>query len=630
MSRIDELPKYRANLGRHVHDLSHKFGFTASVAHLLPVFHDFLNPGETVQLGFDYNLRTQPLASAAMVDLKSHVEYFFVPINLLYEPFGNMFYNINDSYSSMFPVGHTNVDQIQDHFPLLDFESFQSYVSANSGDVLGYETRINQIYRLFDMLGYNNNNLQLPPDIQDGNFNPNVFPYPLLAYNCIYQYYYRLDTREVFNQNTFNWDKFYNVSLVDNGLTNFDWFKIHYRPKSSDYFTDVKVSPILDILNTNSEALQQAQQWLSGNQEVRPQAGSELAELYTTFAQNIGGSSGSTGSADFDSAASSLFNYGEGGVSRGTLRINSSKSLIAGSAPGSETQARLENQHTHPLGNGVVGASAFNTANIRALFATEKLWSITGRARKHYDDQTLAHFGVSVPHDPKHEISIFGKDDGVIPIGEVISTSSSYDNNTGVYGGLGEIAGKGYGSLKSKIHKFTAPCHGVVMAILSFEPVLTYGNTYLKSNVLTDKNDLYNPEFDNLGMQPLFAYEGNISVTDENSLYNINGWQYRYEQWKRRFNRVSKAFQGDGSLDSWMLDFTAPQTVDAADTENYLSYLHSPSELNQIMLVNYITGEAEGWNPVRCYDGDPFVVDGFVRCKKISTMSDTSLPRLDA
>ena len=41
MPRIDEMPEYRAKLGKSVHDLSHKFGFTATVGHLLPVFHDF-------------------------------------------------------------------------------------------------------------------------------------------------------------------------------------------------------------------------------------------------------------------------------------------------------------------------------------------------------------------------------------------------------------------------------------------------------------------------------------------------------------------------------------------------------------------------------------------------------------
>ena len=74
MAKIDEMPQHRANLPRTGHNLSHDFGFTCTCAHLLPVFHDFLNAGETVTLGFDFNLRTQPLDSAAMSKLKTHTE----------------------------------------------------------------------------------------------------------------------------------------------------------------------------------------------------------------------------------------------------------------------------------------------------------------------------------------------------------------------------------------------------------------------------------------------------------------------------------------------------------------------------------------------------------------------------
>ena len=38
---------------------------------------------------------------------------------------------------------------------------------------------------------------------------------------------------------------------------------------------------------------------------------------------------------------------------------------------------------------------------IRQLFANEKLAMITGRTKKNYDSQVLAHYGVSVPHDVK-------------------------------------------------------------------------------------------------------------------------------------------------------------------------------------------------------------------------------------
>lgn len=598
MPRIDEMPEYRARLSRTTHDLSHKFGFTATVAHLLPVFHDFLQAGETVELGVNYNLRTQPLQSAAMVDIKSHVEYFFVPAFLLYEPFGQMFYNIDEQYSSLFP-SHDNYQKIISALPVLDFSALLTEMQSSDTVMVGFEEWHNHVYRLFDMLGYNNFQLNATGG-SPYSWNPNVFPYPILAYNCIYQYYYRLDNRERFNQYTFNWDEFYNVPVVDSSFIGsaVSWqelIRLHYRPKDSDYFTDCKVSPLVDVLNLNAKtSLPMADSWLS-----RVSNGLEVL------------SSGSHGLGSYPSPtvrdnAPTGSNYNDPSVSIQTQFGFRSQNPI----PGSSTTGYL-----------AMNGTDITTSNIRALFANEKLNSITGRARKHYDDQVLAHLGFKVPHDIKHEISCFGHDRGLIHIGEVISTADTAS------AGLGEIAGKGYGLLQSKTHKFTAPCHGVVMAILSFVPDVAYGNTYLKANAVTDRNSFYNPEYDSLGMQPVFGYEGNPqNASIRNS---IIGWQYRYEQWKRRYNRVTKAFAGQGSLDSWMLDFQAPDSITQPNANNFEDYLHDPSELNQIMLVNYHNTAVVG-DESKVYDGDPFVVNAFIHCKKVSTMSDYSLPRLDA
>ena len=586
MPRIDELPEYRAKLPKNVHDLSHKFGFTATVAHLLPVFHDYLNAGETVELGFNYNLRTQPLQSAAMVDIKSHVEYFFVPMQLLYEPFSSFLYGIDDLYSSNFPVNNGN-QIVQDTLPVLDFTALNTEMQSYDTDVIYFEEWMNHAYRLMDHIGYNNTDLN--HILGNTNHNPNEFPYPLLAYQCIYQYYYRLDNRERFNQSVFNWDKYYNTPVVTLNTTGYqNLFQLHYRPKDSDYFTDVKVSPIVDVLNLNvKSSFAVANNWLSRENSVaanRPVVTS--------------GSQGTIGSAQSDSPTG----------------------LFSGNVPSSNIQTNFGFGGYESNLPSYVNGMDINTANIRAMFASEKLWSITGRARKNYDDQTLAHFGFEVPHDPKHEITCFGHDRGLIHIGEVISTADTAN------AALGEIAGKGYGSLQTKPHKFTAPCHGVVMAILSFVPDVTYCDTYGKYNVMSTRADIYQPEYDHLGMQPLFGYEGTIS--DYANWTDIVGWQYRYEQWKRRFNRVSKAFGGNGSLDSWMLDFHAPQHSNVPNVPRFYYYLHDPSELNQIMLVNYIyTAQID---ETKSYDGDPFVVDSFIYCKKVSTMSDYSLPRLDA
>lgn len=583
MPRIDEMPDYRAKLGSTSHDLSHSFGFTATCAHLLPVYHDLVQPGERVRLGFNFNLRTQPLQSAAMEEIDVYTEYFFVPMPLLYEPFGNTYYNIADNFSSNFAL---NAQGLGNDFPVFPFDSFASeiYTSraykpySQDGVTVG-ESLGQMYYRLMDMLGYNPTISEDPSAM----FNPNVFPFPLLAYHCIYQYYYRLDSREKFNQHSFNWDKYYNTSVVpDDALS----FVIHYRPISNDYFSDIKVSPIVDVLNLNvKSSFEQANQWLT--RRTLPVVGDEVLSSGSTI--------GSVGSLSPLNDIRTNFGF-----------------------TGTE----------NPDGVAQANGQDINTANIRAMFATEKLWSVTGRAKKHYDDQTLAHFGFKVPHDPKHEISVFGKDHSVIHIGEVISTAATSDAP------LGEIAGKGYGQQQAQRHDFTAPCHGVVMVIFSIVPRRRYENTYLKVNALTSRLDLPIPEYDHLGMQPLFRYETNINGTNAQERSDVMGWQYRYEQYKRRYNRVTRVFQSEGTLSSWMLhnQANALQLPNGANQNQYLSFVYWPTAINSIMLVPYVNNWSETFdqNNALVYDADPFIIDSFIYSKKISWMSDYSLPRLDA
>lgn len=591
MANIDQMPDYQANLGRHTHDLSHSFGFTCTTGHLLPVFHDLLQPGEKVRLSFNYNLRTQPLQSAAMEEIDTHVEYFFVPMPLLYEPFGSTYFNLNDNFSSNFPSDAVNLGS---NYPVLDFDDLKNtlyidratYPVVQDGVSIG-ESLGQMSYRLLDHLGYNNN--LVDSTISSFGFNPNVFPYPLLAYQCIYQYYYRLDTREKFDNSVFNWDKYWNTNLVKlQGQDVNKLLLLHYRPRNNDYFSDVKISPIVDVLNLNvKNSFEQAKQWLTRGQT----------------------SSGNTILASGD---------------------NSSTYPTSSSSSDASNFVQTQFGFRYLSGTGIsssINGSDITTANIRAMFATEKLWSVTGRAKKHYDDQVLAHLGYKVPHDPKHEISVFGHDRSVIHIGEVISTASTDDAP------LGEIAGKGYGRDNSQVHEFTAPCHGVVMIIFSVTPRYRYGGTYLKVNALTSRQDLPIPEYDHLGMQPLFRYEGDI-VANSSERNDIMGWQYRYEQYKRRFNRVTKAFQSNGSLESWMLDFSAfriPQ-ANVPNQDQFANYLYMPTDLNDIMLVRYnpIWSEAYDEDNSAIYDNDPFVVDSYISSKKISWMSDYSLPRLDA
>lgn len=582
-------PKHRAQLPKTGHNLSHKFGFTAPPAYLLPVFHDILNPGETVNIGFNFDLRTMPLQQAAMTKLKVHTEYFFVPMQLLYEPFADTYFGINDKFSSNF----TN-DVSSNRFPVVNMSGLLTAMRqarTTYDDSIG-ESLGSMWVRLLDMFGFN------PVAITGattGNYNPNMFPWQLLAYQAVWQYYYRIDERERFNQRSFNFDRYYATQLVeDYDYLTRQLFRLHCRPFDDDYFTSAHVSPIV------------------GPRNLRQASGS-LDDLNTYLTRS---SSNSQSSVISNGSIGGLGYYSD---------APSQYSAIDKSV---QTNFGFKTNYVNSGNFILINGADINTANIRAIFANEKLWSITGRAKKHYDDQTLAHFGFEVPHDVKHEISAFGHDYTEISIGEVISTAST-DGAP-----LGEIAGKGYASQKSQKHKFTAPCHGVVLVLWSCVPERSYVGTYLKVNALTDSNDLYKPEYDHLGQQPLFGYEFN--PRDPNTIASIYGWQYRYEQYKRRYNRTTAAFSDFGLLNSWMLTYIPKKAMDGASVSNDTSFnfVYYPTDLNNIMLAQYsmdfpTISEGQELYYGLVYANDPFVVDSFVDCTKVSTMSDYSLPRLD-
>ena len=644
MAKIDEMPEYRAKLPTHSHDLSHDFGFTCTTAHLLPVFHDFLNAGETVELGFNYFLRTMPLQSAAMCKLTTHIEYFFVPMQLLFQPFGSFLYGINDEFSSNFVVAIKDKLPVVDLNGILDAASLSRTVYSQNGHNVGENEKM-LVYRLADMFGFDPCRIDSE---SGGHINPNIFPYQYLAYNCIYEYYYRLDSREKFDQRFFNFDRFYQRTdvieyneLFSSSVDAMRMFGVRYRPLGNDYFTDVKVSPIVDPLNlSNHQTLQGVNDWLSQTTNLSPVAGAASGDAWTAIQQSLGGAGGQTGSAVYPLGADQYtiaHRASDGSLYPASgsvpLGVNASGSHDGDVGTSAYAKLQLRTPHTHQL-DGDLG-SALNTANIRAMFANEKLWSITGRAKKHYDDQTLAHFGFKVPHDPKHQITCFGHDKGRIDIGEVISTSNTYDGTNG--SPLAEIAGKGYGNMQGKSHRFKAPCHGVVMVIFSVESDRNYYKGVPKYNVMTNRQDLYQPEYDHLGMQPLFSYEVGDYVDTDHSF--IMGWQYRYEQWKRRYNRVTSAFANRGfhqveraPFYSWMPVSDANITESegyTADSNNYVNYLNLPTDINDLMLVNYsLTWSGDGTQSI--YSFDPFVVASHISCKKLSTMSDYSLPRLDA
>ena len=589
MAKSDARFEYKANLGRTDFDLSQRFGLTLAPGMLIPLWFDFATPGDSYYISHDLPLlRSSVLAQPAMVDVKVHYETFFVPMQMIYQPFEQTMFSLKNAQSNFYDIFGSLQN---DNFPKFDYNDFVTQVINVSNPTNDYHA---DAFRLADVLGLNPINFTGANALNQAAYVPSFFPYQLLAYHTIFQYYYRLDDKSQFENSYCNWDSYYNSTSPVKMPR--DFMSIHGRPWDFDYFTSMYRSPIVSNPNL---------------QTVMP---------------------GSTYSDLLDNSF----------VTRG---INAN-----GSNAGSNGGVNSFSTSFPTTYNSIYAQGSISTAAIRQMFANEKLAMITGRTRKNYDSQVLAHYGVNVPHDVKHDITMVHHDEFDLNVQEVTSLASTPASGGTPATALGELAGKSYASGSGKQFKFTAPVHGVMMTIISIEPKKRYfGAMFDKCNSITSAFDFPTPEFDRLGNQPMFRYE--CGMNNNNTSFNntdIVGWKERYYSFKRKYDKLTYAFgfdnpsqNGVNNYTPFMLGFapfaingTGGTTVDERpDLEN--RFYIERNCMDNLCLVDFAYGwktstdpNEENWSisPWLVYARDPFIVNSFIKAKKVSWMSKDGEP----
>ena len=576
MAKSDARFEYKANLSRTDFDLSQRLGFTCAPGMELPIWYDFASPGDSFYISHDMPLlRSDNLARPAMIDVKVHYETFFVPMQMILQPFENCMFSLKNFQSTNFD-GRTLSNN---NFPLFDFSGYIGDILTNHNlDDIHADA-----FRLADLMGLMPWNFVLGNSILQAQFKPNFFPWQLLAYHTIWMYYFRLDDKSDFKASICNWDSSYGSALPV-GTQETDMMIIHQRPWDFDYFTSIYRSPI--VSNQNLQNVMGYAQY------------SDLISLNTNPI-TTGGSN--TGVNDNKNAFSSA-------LGSTLVDVNVSKGI--------------------------------STAAIRQMFANEKLAMITGRTRKNYDSQVLAHYGVSVPHDVKHDITMIHHDEFDLNVQEVTSLAATSDAT------LGELAGKSFATGNGKQFKFTAPCHGVIMTLFCVEPKKRYLAGFDRINQVQDAFDFPTPEFDRLGNEPMYRYEVGYNTMDVSmNIYDIIGWQERYKANKRRYDKATYAFdvvgRGSNNWSAYMLCMRpyahgsnlGSGVSQRPDLENRF-YIERDC-LDQVCMVEFAYGwkystdpDEESWShsPWLVYARDPFIVNSFVKAKKVSWMSRDGEP----
>lgn len=612
---------FEAHLGRHSHNTDGGYASSLCMGAIVPQYFDVLSPGETVYFQPSMFVRLQDVVTAFFGKVDVHMDAFFVPMSMLYTAYGQIFTQTDDVISSFYGV-------LGDEFPL--FDVYGSVSESQHGIDLrikkfeGADCVGKEFMRLLDALDenpfivLNTHNMQSSEheqsqeDIDDSLCKtPYISPWLFCAYQAIYQKFYRNEEFEQFDIHSYNIDSKY-LNIGQTPFVKRELVQLRYHQRLSDYFTDLRISPIASAVNKVGGGRTDGDY-----SDGFPLNGGSLRDIFYKV-------------DSFLSPSNSYF-IGQ--------KINNP----SGVEPANTFDDVSVSSMAEPDDSSF---NYINTSNIRSLFALDKYLRIWGRAGKTYDDQILAHFGVKIPHDVKHDLTHIKHYQASLTADPIYGTANiplgrTVENQPELVSTLGQVGAQAQCTVSGDSHKFTAPVHGVFMIVAYALSKPIYEGTFSKLHLLTNRLSFPIPEFDKLGAQPMYAFEYNRMKLDDTHITERVGWQNRYEQFKRKYNRCSFTYSNkllnyrisgvSNVYSPWLLSRVAFETNrQGSELMAGQRFFEPVNSLDTVMVKQY----DETWQddyfkvPHLMFQTDPLITDFYCKCKKVSWMSETGEPDL--
>lgn len=269
----------------------------------------------------------------------------------------------------------------------------------------------------------------------------------------------------------------------------------------------------------------------------------------------------------------------------------------------------------------IKSADNFTIANLRSAYALDKLYRLMLSAKDgSYSEQMKVRFGVDAPDDD-WKSKFIGAIDAPVTIGDVTTTSDTYDESSQSGAIPGTLYGNGWSQSKGNID-FTAKEHGIIMGIFSILPECDYQSDQLDAfNTKLKREDFFVPEFADLGKQPTPIYQ--FKFTKDTDMSKVLGWNLRYSEYKTSLDMVHGVFNSDDKFQNQSYNaWVAPRNQTLAQYSNgaTVSFFKAlPSVLNQIMVQQYDGTEQT----------DQFLVNAGFNVQAIRPMSIYGEPSLN-
>ena len=576
MSSLFKLPNVRNHTSRNGFDMSCKNAFTAKAGELLPVYWKFVLPGDKFNLRVQHFTRTPAVQTAAFTRIKEDFYAYFVPLRLLWRYFPTA---INKLYSQVPVAGSlTMTNTLDGKLPWVSLSGILASINAGAKlrDLNGFQ-RNYQSAKLVNYLGYMyipdeyNRLVSAGPGIPGNPFvdDLKVSPFPLLAYQKIYQDYFRFSQWENLNSNAYNVDyigdngnSHSSYDFLDGisdanrrGLTDTGFLAMRYNNWRKDIFTGV-------LPNSQFGSVSLANAPLSVDKSI------------TTFSR--------LGVAQVGTGVGDTFHPLQTEAISGSTKMNMSYSDGSSSTSGKTLFTDTATGETRITGSQLKTANAraqLSILDLRKALATQKLKEITQAHDLTIKDQQKAHWGVTLPDSLSSECIFVGNVTSDLDINEVVNQNLyGSDNN-----GRATISGKGTGYDDSHLGSYEAKEFGIIMVLYTATPLLDYEAIGTDMQLVkTSVEDFPIPEYDKLGLDTIPSYwlSNCEAVGAPSASY---GWLPRYMDFKASVDLVRGEFLQ--TLKSWVAPVSRDilkNTWFGGNVAGWRSFKVNPSVLNPI------------------------------------------------
>lgn len=610
-----------SNLQNHPHrsgfDIGRKNAFTAKVGELLPIYWDISMPGDKYKFNIEYFTRTQPVETSAYTRLREYFDFYAVPLRLLWKSAPSVLTQMQD-VNQIQALSLTQNLSLGTYLPSISLSQLSNCLiqlngaSSDPGSSSGFKNmfgffRADLSYKLLHYLGYGNLIHQLPTSdnrwwstsvkytdtpssyTQQYIQNSTVNVFPLLAYQKIYQDFFRWSQWEKSNPSSYNVDYYTGVSPLF--ISSVDSINSNYW--KSDTMFDLK------YCNWNKDMLMGVLPNSQFGDVAVVNLESPNADLKAGFRTTNG---------KFVSAVTDALLSTESHSSGLNALGVTSSSFVALKAPLVSDLSALQSQ--------------FSVLALRQAEALQRWKEISQSGDSDYREQIRKHFGVNLPQALSNMCTYIGGISRNLDISEVVNNNLSSENDTAV------IAGKGVGAGDGSF-EYTTNEHCVVMCIYHAVPLLDYTITGQDGQLLvTDAESLPIPEFDNIGMEVLPMTQ--IFNSPKASIVNLfnAGYNSRYFNWKTKLDVVSGAFTT--TLKSWV------SPVTESLLSGWFGFGYAEGDVNQSnkVVLNYkffkvnpsVLDPIFGVNADSTWDTDQLLVNSYIGCYVARNLSRDGVP----